>query len=134
MSSMSTRPIISSMWRNPSCAIISRSCPAMKKKKLMTFFRLTAEPGPQHRILRGNAHRTGVQMTFAHHDAAQSHQWHGGKTKLLCAQQRRDRDVTPGLQLAVGLNPDAAAQIVQGVTRTLLRFQRDPAPRARPHV
>ena len=67
----------------------------------------------KHRILRGNAHRTGVQVALAHHDAAHGDQRRGREAEFLRAQQRRDHDVAAGLQLAVGLHVDASAQIVQ---------------------
>ena len=71
-----------------------------------------AELGAQRRVLRGDAHRAGVQVALAHHDAAHGHQRRGGEAELLGAQQRGDGDVAAGLQLAVGLHADAAAQIV----------------------
>src|SRR5690554_1461604 len=67
----------------------------------------------QHRILRGYAHRAGVQVAFAHHDAAFHHQWCRCKTELIRAQQGADGHIAAGLHLAVGLYADAAAQVVQ---------------------
>ncbi len=66
----------------------------------------------QLRILRRDAHRASIQVAFAHHDAAHGDQRRGGKSEFLGAQQRGDRDVAPGLQLAVHLHAHAAAQIV----------------------
>ena len=40
----------------------------------------------QYRILSGNAHRAGVEVAFAHHDAASSNQRRCGKAELICAQ------------------------------------------------
>ena len=74
--------------------------------------RRALELGAQRRILRGDAHRAGIQMALAHHDAAHGDQRRGGEAELLGAQQRGDGDVAAGLQLAVGLHADAAAQIV----------------------
>ena len=54
-SSMSTRPTMSSILRKPSCAMICRTCSAMKKKKLITCSGWPGELGAQHRILRGDA-------------------------------------------------------------------------------
>ncbi len=65
------------------------------------------------RILRGDADRAGVQVADAHHDAADRHQRRRGEAELLGAEQRGDDDVAAGLQLAVGLDRDAAAQVVQ---------------------
>ena len=49
--------------------------------------RIAREFLAQFGILRGDAHRTGVQVTDAHHDAAQGHQRRGGKAEFLGAQQ-----------------------------------------------
>ena len=80
---------------------------------------LARELGAQHRVLRGHAHRAGVQVALAHHDAALGHQRRGGEAELVGAQQRTDHDVAAGLHLAVGLHADAAAQAVehQGLLR-----------------
>ena len=51
----------------------------------------------------------------------------GGEAELLGAEQRGDDDVAAGLQLAVGLHADAAAQIVQH--QHLLRFGQAQLPR-----
>ena len=107
--------------------VAARTCSAMKKKKFMTFSGVPVELLAQHRILRGDAHRAGIQMALAHHDAAHRHQRHGGEAELLRAQQRGDRHVAAGLQLAVGLHHDAAAQIVQH--QHLLRFGEAQFPR-----
>ena len=73
---------------------------------------IACELRPQFRILGGNAHRTGVQVADPHHDAAQGDQRAGGETEFLGAQQRCDGQVAARLQLAVGLDNDATAQIV----------------------
>ena len=85
----------------------------MKKKKLITCSGWPGEARAQHRVLRGDAHRAGIQVALAHHDAAHGDQRHGGKAELLRAQQRGDHHIAAGLQLAVGLHLDAAAQIVE---------------------
>ena len=64
------------------------------------------------RVLGRDAHRTGVQVALAHHDAAHGHQRRGGEAELLGPQERGDGDVPSGLQLAVGLQRDARAQVV----------------------
>ena len=83
------------------------------------------------RVLRRHAHRAGVQVALAHHDAAHRNQRRGGKSKFLRAQQRGDRHVAAGLQLAVHLQPHAAAQVVHH--QHLLRFGKPQVPRERPH-
>ncbi len=85
------------------------------------------ELGAQRRVLRGDAHRAGVQMALAHHDAAHGHQRRGGEAELLGAQQRGDGDVAAGLQFAIGLHADAAAQIVHH--QHLVRFGQAQFPR-----
>jgi hypothetical protein len=59
------------------------------------------------RVLGRDAHRTGVEVADAHHDAALDDQRRGRETELLRAQQRSDDDVPTRLQLAVGLHDDA---------------------------
>ena len=78
----------------------------------MTCFRRAGELRAQRRVLRGDAHRAGVQVALAHHDAAHGDQRRGGEAELLGAQQRGDGHVAAGLQLAVGLHAHAAAQVV----------------------
>ncbi len=67
----------------------------------------------QHRVLRRDADRAGVEVALAHHDAAGGDQRRGREAELVGAEQRRDDDVAPGAQAAVGLEHDAAAQAVQ---------------------
>ncbi len=67
----------------------------------------------QHRVLRGHAHRAGVQVALAHHDAALHHQRRGGEAELIGTQQGADDHVAARLHLAVGLHADAAAQVVE---------------------
>ena len=67
----------------------------------------------QHRILRRDADRAGVQVALAHHDAAGRDQRRGREAELVGAEQRADDDVASGAQAAVDLQGDAAAQAVQ---------------------
>ena len=76
-------------------------------------FGLPLEARAQDRVLGGDAHRAGVEMALAHHDAAHGDERHGGEAEFLCAEKSRDDHVATGLQLAVGLHLDAAAQIVE---------------------
>jgi hypothetical protein len=48
-----------------------------------------------------------------HHDAAGHHERSGRESVFISPEQCRDDDVTPGLQLPVGLHDDAVAQPVQ---------------------
>ena len=75
--------------------------------------RLAVELLPQLRILRRDAHRAGVQVADAHHDAARHDERRRGKAELLGAEQRRDDHVAAGLQLAVHLHDDAVAEAVE---------------------
>ena len=64
-------------------------------------------------VLRGDAHRAGVQVAGAHHDAAGRDQRRRREAHLVRAEHRGDDDVAAGLQLAVGLHDDARAQVVE---------------------
>ena len=74
---------------------------------------LALELGAQHRVLRGDADRAGVQVTLAHHDAAGRDQRCGCKAELVGTEQRADDNVAPGSHAAVDLHGDAPAQAVQ---------------------
>src|SRR5262249_42029346 len=74
---------------------------------------IAGESRAQFWILCSYANRTSVQVTDAHHDATEADQGRGSESEFLGAEQRRDRHVTPGFQLAVGFQRDAAAQIVE---------------------
>ncbi len=124
---MSTRPTISSNVRKPSCAIYCAHLLGDEEEEIDDVLRLALELLAQLRILRGDAHRAGVQVALAHHDAAHRDQRRGGEAELLGAQQRGDDHIAAGLQLAVGLHADAAAQIVHH--QHLLRFGEPEFPR-----
>jgi hypothetical protein len=57
---------------------------------------LAGEALAQHRILRRDADRAGVEMALAHHDAAGRDQRRGGEAELVGAEQRADHDVAAG--------------------------------------
>ena len=81
----------------------------------------------QHGILCGDPDRTRIQVTFAHHDAAQRDQRRCGETEFIGAQQRTDGHVTPGAQPPVHLDGDTPAQSIQH--ERLLRFRKADFPR-----
>ncbi len=81
----STCPTISWMVRKPSCAMISRVSSATKNMKFTTCSGWAVELCTQDRVLRGDADRTGVEVAFAHHDAAGRHQRRGREAELFCA-------------------------------------------------
>ena len=64
----------------------SRTSCAMKRMKLTTCSGLPRELRPQPRVLRGDAHRAGVQVAGAHHDAAERDERGGGEAELLRAR------------------------------------------------
>src|SRR5258706_10186456 len=89
--------------------------------------RITAEFRAQSWILGSHADRTGVQVTDAHHDAAETHQRRRSKAKFLCSQQGRNHHIATGLELAVGFQNDAAAEIIED--QSLVRFSESEFPR-----
>ena len=123
------RPTISSMVRKPSWAINLAHFLGDEAHEVDDVLGLAGELLAQLRVLRGHADRAGVQMADAHHDAAQRHQRRGGEAELLGAEQRGDDHVAAGLQLAVGLDDDAAAQIVEH--QRLVRLGQAQLPRER---
>ncbi len=64
----------------------------------------------QHRVLRRHAHRAGVEVALAHHDAAGGDQRRRRHAELVGAEQRPDHDVAAGAEAAVDLQGDAAAE------------------------
>ena len=107
--------------------MMRRRSSATIEKEIDHVLRLALELLAQLRVLRGHAHRAGVQMALAHHDAAHGNQRRGRESELLRAQQRGNRDVAAGLQFAVHLNAHAAAQIVHH--QHLLRLGKPQLPR-----
>ena len=90
-------------------------------------FRLAGEARAQDGVLRGDADRTGVQVAFAHHDAAGRDQWPGCETELVGAKQRAHHHIASGAQAAVDLHRNASAQAVQH--QRLLGFGQADFPR-----
>ena len=98
-----------------------------EEEEVDNMLRLPGEARAQHRILRGYAHRAGIQVALAHHDAAHADKRHGGKAVLFGAQQGSNHHIAAGLEFAIGLHPDAAAQIVE--QQDLLRLGQAEFPR-----
>ena len=67
------------------------------------IFVAAAEVGAQLWILCGNTHRTGVEITFAHHDTTQDDECSSTETEFLGTEQGHENDVASALQLAVYL-------------------------------
>ncbi len=88
---------------------------------------LTGEVFAKAWILRRHAHRAGVEMADAHHDAAQRDERCSREAEFFRAEQRRDDDIAPCFQLTVGLHDDAAAQVIQH--ESLMRLGKTQLPR-----
>ena len=63
-------------------------------------------------VLRCNPHRTGVQVTLTHHDAAQRDQRCRRKSDFFGTEQRPDHDVATCLDAAVCLEGHSTAKII----------------------
>eukprot|EP01136_Pigoraptor_vietnamica_P023733 Opistho-1_new@6558 len=83
------------------------------EEKVDHVLRLPLKLLAQHGVLRRNAHGARVEVALAHHRAPERNQRRRRKAKLLRAEKRRQHDVAPRAQLAVRLQDDAPAQVVQ---------------------
>ncbi len=127
VSSRSTRPISSSKVRTPSCGHDRPRFLGDEEEEVDDVLGAALEPRAQHRVLRRDADRAGVEVALPHHDAAFGDQRRGREAELVGAEQRADDDVAAGLHLAVGLDADAAAQAVEH--QRLLRLGEAELPR-----
>ena len=82
----------------------------------------------QHRILRRDADRAGVEVAHPHHDAAGGDQRRGREAELVGPEHRAHDDVAPGAQAAIDLHGDASAQPVRD--QRLVRLGEPDLPRA----
>src|SRR5215469_1298108 len=73
---------------------------------------LAGEALAQYRVLRCDADRAGVEMAFAHHDAAGGDQWCCRKPELVGAEHCTNYNVTAGPEPAIDLHGNAAAQSI----------------------
>ena len=87
---------------------------------------LAGEAFAKLRVLSRNPHRTGVQVTHPHQDAAADDHRGGRKTKLLRSEQRRDDHIATGLHLAINLKGDASTQVI--AHESLLSFRKPDLP------
>ena len=76
------------------------------------MFRLAGEALPQRRVLGGDADRTGVEVAFAHHQAAFGDQRHRAEGEGVGPQQGGDDHVATGAEAAVRFDRDPAPQPV----------------------
>ena len=74
---------------------------------------LAGEFFTQLRVLCCHTHWAGIQVAFAHHDAAFHHQGCCGKAKFIRTQKCANRHVATGFHLPIGLHTNAATQAVQ---------------------
>ena len=70
-----------------------------KEKEIDNVFRLSLELLAQLRILRGDAHRAGIEMTLAHHDAADRNQRRRCETILFGAKEGGNHNISTGFRL-----------------------------------
>ena len=68
---------------------------------------------PQLGILCCNSDGARIEMAFTHHNATHCNQWCGGKTELFGAEQSRNNHITSRFQSTIGLQCNAASEIVQ---------------------
>ena len=66
----------------------------------------------QHRVLGRNTHRAGIEMAFAHHDAACGNQRRCRKAEFIRTQQGTDHHIATCAQPAIDLHGDARTQAV----------------------
>ena len=97
-----------------------------EEEKIHHVLGLALEFLAQHRILGGYADRAGVEMAFAHHDAASHHQRCRREAEFVGTENGADGDVAAGLHLAVDLDCNAPAQAVEH--QCLLRLRQSEFP------
>ena len=83
-----------------------------EEEKIHDVFGLAGEFFAQYRVLCCDADRTGIQMAFAHHDAAFNHQRRGREAEFIRTQQCADQDITAGFHLPIDLYRDATTQTI----------------------
>src|SRR5262249_12946531 len=88
--------------------------------------RITGKSRTKRGVLSSYAYRAGVQMANAHHHAAHCDKGRRRKPELFGSEQRSDHHVAAGFELAVNLDGDAAAKIVQH--QDLVRFSEPEFP------
>ena len=72
------------------------------------------------RILCGNTHRTGIQITLTHHDTTQYDESCSTETEFLSTEQSHQDDVATALQLTIHLQANLTAKTV--LHQSLLGF------------
>ena len=101
-----------------------------EEEEIDDMLRRAGEAPPELLVLRGDADRAGVQVAFAHHDAAHRNQRRGREAEFVRAEQRADGDIAPGAQAAIHLHGDAGAQVVEH--QRLVRLGQRPISQGEP--
>ena len=78
-------------------------------------------------ILRGDARRTGVEMTGTRHNATHRNRGNRAERKFIGAHQRGDHYITSGAETAINAKADSAAQAA--VDQRVLRVGETEFPR-----
>ena len=91
-----------------------------KEEIIDDMFGQTAESFAQDRVLRRDTDWAGIEMAFAHHNAASGDERRGREAKFIGTEQCGDDDIASGAQAAIDLHRDSAAQSVED--ERLLRF------------
>ena len=81
-------------------------------EKVDHVFCIAVEAFAQFGVLGGNAYRTGIEVAFAHHDAAFHDQSRRCNPPFLSAQQGSNGNIPASFHLSVGLEDNPAAQFV----------------------
>ena len=89
-------------------------------EEIYHILRAPLEPAPQLLVLGSDTYGTGVLVAFAHHHAAKHDEGAGSETIFLGAEHCHHHDVARCLELAVGLQLDLPAQVVDD--ESLLRL------------
>mmetsp|Transcript_53181 Transcript_53181/g.94974 ORF Transcript_53181/g.94974 Transcript_53181/m.94974 type:complete len:304 (-) Transcript_53181:1972-2883(-) len=91
------------------------------------MLRCTIKLFTEDRILGSNTNWAGVQVALAHHGATHSNQGGSRETELISAKHAGNHDITASAKLSVGLQDNAATQVVQD--QSLMGFSQTQLPR-----
>ena len=83
-----------------------------KSHKVFYVFRFSPETLTKLRILCGNTDRTGIQITYTHHNASHCYKRSCCKTKFLCSEKRCDHNITSAHELSICLDTYPVTQTI----------------------
>ena len=83
-----------------------------KSHKVFYIFRFSPETLTKLRILCSHTNRTGIQVTYSHHDASHSYKRCCGKSKFLCSKKSCDHHITSTHELSICLYAYTVTQSV----------------------